>query len=73
MEQIELSACPTEVLIAAKGAAAPTGAPMIVVGFGDDPADGDFYAVSVTDARRPRRLLDQALADPTPVGRPCWR
>lgn len=73
MEQIELSACPTKVLIAVKGAAAPTGAPMIVVGFGADLADGDFYAIDVSDARRLRRLLGQALADPTPVARPCRR
>lgn len=69
MEQIELQDCPTKVLLAVKGAVAPTAEPMVVVGFGDDLADADYYAVDVADARRLRRLLDQALADPTPVVR----
>lgn len=64
---VELGAAPVGVVIAAKGVVArDPSQTMIVIALGADLDDADYFALTTHDARRLRRLLDEALVAPTP-------
>jgi hypothetical protein len=65
---VEVPAIPTKVLSAAKGRVHRGGVgERVVVALGDDVTRAEYFALTITDARRLRRLLGEALQDPAPV------
>jgi hypothetical protein len=62
----QLLACPGKVFGALKCVVDGTLEPVVAIGFGDDLDHSEFFAVSVADARRLRRLLGEAVLAPAP-------
>ncbi len=63
---VQMLACPAKVFGALKCVVDGTLEPVAAIGFGEDLDHSEFFAVSVADARRLRRLLGDAVLAPAP-------
>jgi hypothetical protein len=63
---VAMLACPAKVFGAMKCVVEGTLEQVVAIGFGDDLDHSEFFAVSVADARRLRRLLGEAVVAPAP-------